>query len=200
MEEIGAFSPRTLIHQEKNFTSVQFSSPFLAPFAEHLCPHPNPLYSPSPSLCVRECVCEPCYSIMQQDKQRLAACHVSANCCQAYLFISPAKDTVHPLLAAGKHCNLQSTLCLCLPAVGDVHAAALVCAVKETRIILPVLSDEILVQSWYNVRVDNICFQSSHLRYTAWYKVPHCSSWKGQSPELTPSHAESGVVWPQGWQ
>lgn len=120
-------------------SSVQSSSLgmiiFLVPLPEHLCPYLDTLYRTSPSLFVCGFVPEWCFNISWQNEYRFAACHVPNKYCQPVYSAnqrrptSPARDTIHLLLATGKHCSLQCTPCLCPRSAGDVRAAALMLAI-----------------------------------------------------------------------
>lgn len=120
-------------------SSVQSSSLgmiiFLVPLPEHLCPYLDTLYCTSPSLFVCGFVPEWRFNISWENEYRFAACHVPNKYCQPVYSAnqrrptSPARDTIHLLLATGKHCSLECTPCLCPRSADDVCAAALMLAI-----------------------------------------------------------------------
>lgn len=117
-----AFSQDFLSPRKELQSLVQSSSSgtiiFLVPLPVQLCPYPNTLYSTCPSLFVCRFVLDWCFNISWWNEYRFAACHVSNKYFQPVYSAnqrrpaSPARDTIHLLLAAGKHCSLQCTPCL----------------------------------------------------------------------------------------
>lgn len=140
------FLPGLCFTEKRNFSLVQSSSSgtiiFLLPLPEHLCPYSDILYPTSPSLFICGCIHEPRFSICCQKEYRFVVCNISDKSSQrmyssnAEELSLPGQDTINLRPAVGKHCNLQSTPCLCPCSMGDAPAPALVLAIQENKVIL----------------------------------------------------------------